>query len=71
MSLLQQASGGSEYDARFGVRQRGQGPYAAMIDRRFKTACRRLGLNAKRQRETLECGRYQPPGQRQMSLGFD
>ncbi|MGI9205479.1 MAG: PA0069 family radical SAM protein [Woeseiaceae bacterium] len=71
MSLLRQASGGAEYDARFGIRQRGQGPYAAMIDRRFKTASRRLGLNAKRQSETLDCGRFKPPGQRQMSLGFD
>jgi len=71
MSLLRQASGGSEYDARFGVRQRGTGPYAAMIERRFATACRRLGLNAGRKRDTLDCGRFRPPGQRQMSLGFD
>lgn len=71
MSLLRQASGGSEYDARFGIRQRGRGPYAAMIDRRFKTASRRLGLNSKRQSETLDCSRFRPPGQRQMSLGFD
>jgi len=71
MSLLRQASGGSEYDGRFGIRQRGTGPYAAMIERRFKTASRRLGLNAGRKRETLECHRFRPPGQRQMSLGFD
>ncbi len=71
MSLLRQASGGAAYDARFGIRQRGRGPYAAMIDRRFKTTCRRLQLNTKRQRETLDCDRFRPPGQRQMSLGFD
>lgn len=71
LSLLRQASGGREYDARFGVRQRGTGPYAAMIERRFTTASRRLGLNSVGKRETLECGRFRPPGQRQMSLGFD
>ena len=42
MSLLLQASGGRDYDPRFGKRQRGNGPYAEMICSRFTTACKRL-----------------------------
>ena len=37
MSLLRQASGGKDYDNRFGIRQRGRGPYASMINQRFST----------------------------------
>jgi DNA repair photolyase len=45
MSLIQQMRGGKDYDARFGVRQRGEGEYATLIAQRFQLACRRLGLN--------------------------
>ncbi|WP_194164637.1 PA0069 family radical SAM protein [Microvirga thermotolerans] len=44
-SLLQEARGGKDYDARWGTRQTGIGPYAWMIGRRFETAAERLGLN--------------------------
>ncbi len=44
MSLMQQASGGRDYDNRFGRRQRGQGPYAEMIGTRFRAACARHGV---------------------------
>ncbi|WP_439651693.1 PA0069 family radical SAM protein [Microvirga puerhi] len=44
-SLLQEARGGKDYDAQWGVRQTGVGPYAWMIGRRFETAAERLGLN--------------------------
>ena len=71
MSLLQQASGGRDYDNRFGRRQRGRGPYAEMIDDRFLAACRRYGLQAGRRHEKLDCSQFRPPGQQQMALGFD
>ena len=71
MSLLQQASGGQDYDNRFGRRQRGRGPYAEMISDRFLAACRRYGLQAGRRRENLDCSLFRPPGQQQMALGFD
>ena len=48
MSLVKSASGGKEYDASFGRRQTGTGPYAWMIGRRFELACQRLGLNRTR-----------------------
>ncbi len=47
MSVIQNVRGGKDYDARFGARMRGQGPFADLIARRFALACRRLGLNRK------------------------
>jgi DNA repair photolyase len=48
IKLLQSMYGGQDYIAKFGLRQRGQGPYAAMIGHRFRATSRRLGLNATR-----------------------
>jgi DNA repair photolyase len=44
LSLLRDARGGRESDARFHSRMRGDGAYAALINRRFEAAVRRLGL---------------------------
>ena len=71
MSLLREASGGKDYDNRYGVRQRGRGPYAAMIRDRFRAACRRFGMGDVRDRTSLDCTRFRPPGQQQMALTFD
>ena len=40
LSLVRQASGGRNYDARFGVRQTGRGAYSDMLASRFQTASR-------------------------------
>jgi DNA repair photolyase len=45
-SLMRQMHGGREYDSSFGTRQRGSGPLAEIIARRFSIALRRLGLDA-------------------------
>ena len=45
MSLVKQASGGKDYDNRFGIRQRGRGPYADMLASRFRAACSRHSLS--------------------------
>jgi len=71
MSLLRQASGGKDYDNRFGIRQRGRGPYASMINQRFMTACRRHGIGSGRYRDTLDCTQFRPPAGRQMTLALD
>ncbi len=47
--LLQSMHGGRDYVAEFGVRQKGCGPYAEQIARRFRLALKRLGLNERRQ----------------------
>ena len=71
MSLLRQASGGKDYDNRFGIRQRGRGPYADMIEQRFRAACARHDIGAGRARVQLDCSRFRPPRGRQLALGFD
>ena len=70
MSLVRQAGGGKDYDARFGVRQRGRGPYADMLAKRFEAAARRHGLVRHRYQERLDCSQFEAPGQRQLGLDF-
>jgi DNA repair photolyase len=41
---IRETRGGKMYDARFGVRGRGEGPYAEAIQRLFEQTCTRLGL---------------------------
>jgi DNA repair photolyase len=70
MSLLRAASGGKDYDNRFGLRQTGRGAYADMIGQRFRTACRKAGIRHGRSRDALDCSRFQRPGQQQLTLGL-
>ena len=44
MSLVRSMRGGKDYDAEFGKRMKGAGPYAWQISRRFEMATKRLGL---------------------------
>ena len=48
LSLLRSMRGGKDYDAEFGRRQTGMGPYAWQIGRRFEIATRRLQMNIER-----------------------
>ena len=45
LSLMRSARGGRLYEAKWGERMTGEGPYAWMIGRRFELAAERLGLN--------------------------
>src|SRR5262249_56860429 len=45
INILRSMHGGKDYVAAFGIRQRGQGPYAEQISTRFRLAARRLRLN--------------------------
>src|SRR5687768_7475232 len=58
-SLLEQSRGGKAYDAKWGQRMTGVGPYAWMIGRRFETAADRLGFN--KQRRPLRTDLFSPP----------
>lgn len=49
LTLLQSMHGGKDYVADFGLRQRGRGPYADQIAKRFRLALKRLEMNADRQ----------------------
>ncbi len=44
MSLIRSMRGGKDYDAEFGKRMKGSGPYAWQIARRFELSTKRLGL---------------------------
>jgi len=44
-SLIRSMRDGKDYDATWGKRMRGTGPYAWSIGRRFELTCQRLGLN--------------------------
>src|SRR5690606_15966461 len=45
LSLIQQSRGGKLNSSQFGQRMRGEGVFAEVLSRRFRIACRRLGLN--------------------------
>ena len=59
MSLVQGTRGGRDNDPRFGVRMRGTGAVADLIDNRFAVACRRLGFNC--EEHELDCTRFRVP----------
>ncbi len=59
MNLIRAMRGGKDYDAEFGKRLRGEGPYAWQIGRRFEIACKKLGLNETRR--TLDHSQFTPP----------
>lgn len=68
MSLIRSMRGGKDYDAEWGKRMKGAGPYAWQIGRRFEIAAKRLGLNVERRR--LRTDLFKPPPQvgEQLSL---
>ncbi|WP_181699238.1 PA0069 family radical SAM protein [Chthonobacter albigriseus] len=54
MNVLRSMRGGKDYDAEWGKRMRGTGPYAWQIGRRFEMAAKRLGLNRNKAKLTTE-----------------
>ncbi|WP_163269183.1 PA0069 family radical SAM protein [Chelativorans alearense] len=50
MSLIRSMRGGKDYDAEWGKRMKGTGPYAWQIGRRFEIAAKRIGLNIQRRK---------------------
>ncbi len=67
-ALVRQTRGGKDYDATFGKRMTGGGPYAWIIRKRFETACARLGLNVHKSPLTTEQFRPPRPQAEQLSL---
>lgn len=69
MNLLRAIRGGKDYDAEFGKRMRGDGPYAWQIGRRFEMAAKKLGLNEVKRK--LDTSQFTPPApeiENQLSL---
>jgi len=50
LSLIRQMRGGALYQAEFGLRMKGEGPIAQLLNARFQAAVKRLGLNKIRYR---------------------
>ncbi|MBX3596917.1 MAG: PA0069 family radical SAM protein [Rhizobiaceae bacterium] len=50
ISLVRSMRDGKDYDAEWGKRMRGSGPYAWQIGRRFEISSKKLGLNVERRR---------------------
>lgn len=68
MTLLRGMRGGKDYDAQWGTRMKGTGPYAQMMARRFHMATRRLGLNQPRPPLVLNRFRRPPQSGDQLAL---
>ncbi|HUI21612.1 MAG TPA: PA0069 family radical SAM protein [Methylocella sp.] len=66
LSLMRSARAGKLYDARFGARMTGAGPYAWMIGRRFEAAAARLGLAGTR--VPLRSDLFRPPARNREQL---
>jgi DNA repair photolyase len=66
LSLVRQCRGGRLYDATFGRRMRGEGPYARLIEHRFTRARQRLGLN--RDVAPLRTDLFAPPDRERRQL---
>ncbi|ATU92504.1 PA0069 family radical SAM protein [Phyllobacterium zundukense] len=67
LSLVRSMRGGKDYDAEWGKRMRGEGPYAWQIGRRFEIAARRLGINLSKRRLRTDLF-SSTPGNEQLSL---
>jgi DNA repair photolyase len=61
MSLINQSRGGKDYDAQFGTRMRGTGPYAELLRTRFDLAKRKLGFAGAEERYELDTSLFRPP----------
>lgn len=59
MARLREMHGGQDYDARWGHRMRGEGPYAEIVAHRFAVAMKRLGLKEKA--PPMRCDLFVPP----------
>ncbi len=68
LNLIRQARGGQLYDSNFGVRMRGVGPYADLLERRFQVTQRRLGFASTWTDLCLD--KFQPPAQVGDQLGL-
>jgi DNA repair photolyase len=71
MARVREMHGGRDYDARFGVRMRGQGVWADLLRQRLDKCCARLGLNRDRVEFDLtqfRCPPRVPPPSPQGSL---
>ena len=68
LSLMRSMQGGKDYDATWGRRQKGTGPYAWSIGRRFEIACSRLKLIKRKLQLNAELFKRPPQPGEQLTL---
>ncbi len=68
LSLVRQSRGGKLYESGWHTRQRGRGPYADLLERRFALACSRLKLN--RGAWALDTTRFRRPSRPSAQLNL-
>jgi DNA repair photolyase len=68
MGVLRDARGGRDNDPRFGLRMRGDGPYARLLRQRVARACRQHGLSG--QQHALRTDLFRPPRVDGLQLGL-
>ena len=68
MTLVASTRGGKAYDAAFGQRMTGNGPFAWMIGRRFETALARNGFSTERRKLRTDLFRRPQAEGQQLSL---
>lgn len=68
LSLVRDTRDGKLYDATFGARMTGSGPYAWMIARRFEMACEKIGFLKARMRLRADLFTPPEPAARQLAL---
>ena len=59
LSLMRSMRGGKDYQAEWGTRMRGVGPYAWQLGRRFDMATKKIGLGTMRM--SLRTDQFKPP----------
>lgn len=67
MHRMEDLRGGKAYDSTFGRRMSGIGPYAQLLQQRFKRQCRKLSLN-ERDVTALRTDLFRRPGNDQLAL---
>jgi DNA repair photolyase len=68
MKIIRETRGGKDYDSTWHLRQKGSGPYAWLIGRRFEMTCEKLGLNIRKHGLTTTLFRPPQPGSEQLNL---
>lgn len=68
LSLVRSMRDGKDYDAEWGKRMRGTGPYAWTIGRRFEIAAKRLGMNLEKRQLRTDLFRSPAKGGTQLAL---
>jgi DNA repair photolyase len=71
MSLINQTRGGKDYDAEFGTRMSGTGPFAELLRTRFELARRKCGFGATGDRYELNVAAFRPPPRDRSQLTLD